>query len=340
MGVIGEVFIPKNTNKADTKAIQPKHSSSPDPEYWTKKAEELEAQAKYKLAEKQLENLTNPPQHKEQEPAFKITGGVNLGNFDLQAQQQETQKRMKELEEKYEGQIAQIGQQSENYRDQVTNLRIQMLQEQFKVQVDGLAKQLTVGATQPSLVDQLNRAKEMATALGYHPVAPGAQDVNTQIQLLKIQNDAAREEREFQWKMKQDEWARLREDKKVDTDAAVALERVKVDKERNTLFSGALDQVGQAIARGFMDSGSPSGISERPAVQEMKRDNSFHIEAGEGESGEAKCPKCSNPIGIGPTTKLAVCPSCNTKMPVARVAAAPVQSGPELSPEERDKDGG
>ncbi|MDD5060772.1 MAG: hypothetical protein PHN44_00630 [Candidatus Marinimicrobia bacterium] len=338
MPINHEVFVPGIKSKTDPKEAVPK-----SPGLWEEKAKEAEAQKKYELARQELNEIKNPNPKTVAEPAFQVTGRVNLGDFDMQAQQKETQVRMKEIEEKYENQVAQINQQADNYREQVHQLQIKMIQDQFALQLENLSKQIGSGVSQkqPSFIEQMAQIQELSKVLGYEKPMPGIQDANLQIQMMKMQNDAAREAREFEWKMKQYDLEREMRLQEIREKSIIDLERVKLERDRNNMLASLPETIGGAIARGLLDSGNGAGnvVSNRPAPsQKTNSQKPYRVEAGEGQGGELPCPGCGAPIAILPTTEVAVCAKCGTRLPVVRVPVSQ-QAGQELSEEEAERAG-
>lgn len=336
MSIQGNAFMPKMKRVFD-----PKEEARNPAVDWEEKAAQVEAQKRYELAQRELHDLKAPaaPPVVPESP-FKITGGINLGNYDLQQQSREAAARVKEIEDKYEQRMAELADQGDHYRDELNNLRLEKMQEMFNAQIQSLSSQLQSGGNRLDLAGQISQIKEMAGMLGFQTATPAITDSNLQLQMLKMQNDAAREEREFQWKMRQDEWSREQKKEELKISGIVATEKIKAERERNQMLASFPETLGMAIARG-LTSGSlgsaapapPAPVPEprvaapappsSPPAPPASQPAGQHIEAGVGEAGETSCPACGGIIAIAPNTTTAVCASCGAQIPVKRM----VQSG-------------
>ncbi len=334
MTALEETFIPgrKGGSTGPTGIIQ---KDAKDANYWEQKAREAKAEKEYKVEQKEIERIEKGG-NKETEPAFKVTGAVNLGNFDLQEQQRQMEARMKEIEAKYEQQIGALSEKSDNYREELHKAQIAMLSDQFNLQMKYLTEQIARGANtkQPSFIEQMDAARSMAEKLGYQPVNPAIQDASLQLQILKMNNDNAREAREFEWKMKQYDLERDARIQEIKDNNLVAMEKVKLERERNNMLASLPETIGGAIARGLLDSGNPGSVSRQPQRQ-AGPPKQYRVEAGIGQQGEIGCPNCQTMVAILPDTEVAICASCGAHLPVIRTA--PPQQ--ELAPEEAERAG-
>ncbi len=332
---VREVHMPGGKGAMDPKNMKPQDSAID----WEKKAAEMESRSKYALAAKELETLENPPPPNASDAGVKIKGDIDIGHIDLMEQSRNAQTKMEEIQKRYEEQITGLSAQSESDRDKITELRLQMMQSQFNVQLEALTARLTAGqGNQPSFGQQLEMIKAQAGLLGLQSVPASVTDASLQLQILKMNNDSAREDREFQWKLKQYDLEREMRLQEVKENNSVAMEQVKVERERNNMLASGFEAIGAAIARGIIDAGQ-SRVSDQPQSP-AGPPREFRIEAGVGQQGEVNCPGCGNPVAVLADTQSAVCATCGARLPVTRIAAnrTPPQNN-QLAPEEAERAG-
>ena len=68
---------------------------------------------------------------------------------------------------------------------------------------------------------------------------------------------------------------------------------------------------------------SPNQSSRR----NKKTARRFSLRAGKGDYGAIECPECRTPIGIGPTTRRAICVACEAQFDIVRIPAGTDESG-------------
>jgi hypothetical protein len=345
MPVINGVFVPGTSKKIDPKDIKPDEENK-DPSFWARKAEEEEAKTRYEVAKKEREEASGAKKPDPKEPAFQVKGSVNLGEFDLMKSQQQMETRLKEQEEKYQASLAAIDKEKEDWRDKAHDLEMQHLEQSLNTRIENLTAQL---ATNPraNLSDQIAKIKEEASLLGLQPIpfagaGAGASggETNVSIQLMKMQMDMRREEREFQWKLHQDDRMFELEKIKVQNTGVVDSQKIQLERERNNMLASLPEQVGSILVKGILDSGSSDGgIATRPASRPPANQKRYQIEMLEGESGQFACPVCGAEVGVGPATQIAKCVSCGTQMPVVRQKPPVGSQQQELAPEEQERNG-
>jgi hypothetical protein len=332
---VREVYMPSVKQSMDPSKMGPAGPTV----NWKEKAAEMEAQKKYELERRELADIRGRPAGAP-EPAFKVSGEVNLGKFDVQEQQRQTEARLKEVEEKYEEQLAAISQQSETYREQMTNIRFEMMQKQMQIQIDALMAKLAAGQNTRTLKDELADIRENAALLGLSQAPAAVTDASLQLQILQMNLDAKREEREFNWRMEQDKFAREAKIEEIKANQNVQLEKLKLERDKNAMLANAPELFGMALARGLASgdlpvappspppravshASPPAGTVESVAARSMAEQGPPKaIEAGEGEAGEVACSECGGVIAISPDTTDAVCSGCGQSFPVRRVAVA------------------
>jgi len=339
-----EVFTPprKAGSTIDPKSVSQKDVR--DANYWEQKAREAKAEKEAKLELKEIERIEKGDRDKPPESPFKVTGAVNLGNFDLQEQSRAMETKMKEIEEKYENQIGAISEKSDHYRDELHKAQIQMLSDQFQLQLGFLTKQIAAGQSrQPSFEEQMEKVKNLATQLGFQPMSTvGKGNPELEIRMLELQHAEAARQRDFEWKLKQYDLEREQRLEEAKIKREVEMERIKAERERNNMLATLPDTIGGALARGLLDAGSNNNaISRRP-----QQPRQYRIEASLGQQGEVPCPNCQTPVAILPETEVAVCAGCGARMPITRTPQEIPKSTPpgqpfeqQLSPEEAERAG-
>ncbi len=58
-----------------------------------------------------------------------------------------------------------------------------------------------------------------------------------------------------------------------------------------------------------------------------RKASEFSLQAGEGDYGAIECPECQAPMGIGPTTRTAICVGCEAQFDIVRIPAGAEESG-------------
>ncbi len=184
---------------------------------------------------------------------------------------------------------------------------------------------------QKSIVEQIKEAEELSTML--HPAKeketliegmPPAiavelkkLDADLKIRLEQMADERQTRDQNFQITLKK--WDEERDIRRLEVDGKILVER-----ERNTLISGALKTVGESIGKGLKEGAgtSPGGISQ--GQQGVAKRYLVDISQDKDVS-EFDCPGCHTKVGIGPTTTSAECVRCNSQFDIVR---APAQESP------------
>lgn len=328
---VREVNIPKMNNGFDPKTVDDEGVT--DIAGIRQTAKNLQAMTELEMARKQYESVKNPTPPVQPEPAIKIGGEVNFGKFDLMAQQQMMNDKVKEIEDKFGAQMSELNDKAEDYRERLHGLQLEKMQEKFDLQVKTLMDQLSAGRLQNgSFTEELEKIKMVATSLGFQPAGSStSKDPAVELQIIKLNADIAREAREFDWKMKQDERVWEVKKKELESNNFFNIQKLQLEKNRNDWLASLPEMIGTTFARGLMSGPVPEGpaVASQPAAANrapVAGDKPQSVEAGEGEAGELACPKCGAVIAIGPTTTEAVCSGCNYRLPVRRRPASVEQS--------------
>ena len=64
----------------------------------------------------------------------------------------------------------------------------------------------------------------------------------------------------------------------------------------------------------------------KPSRRNKKTASEFSLRAGEGDYGVIECPECRTPMGIGSTTRTAICVGCEAQFDIVRISVGAEQS--------------
>jgi len=311
---VEDVYASKVINPTDP-SVNKDQKKQTDSEYWDERAKTERAKREYEeesaMRTKSKDQAINPP-----EPPFQFKGSINMGDIDMQrdareakeATEAENARRDKELKEERE--------KREVVEKEKHQLELAGIQKDMNQKMESLEKTILAGnANQKSITTQIGEIQELAGVLGFQrpdPTLAGSLDVSTRIELIKLQNENARAEREFKREMRREEREYQRLMRKDDDDRHFQQGEADRQAKRDGMFAKAPEMVGRAIASGMMEGGG-AGAKQKP--------QSYHLEAAAGAGGEAECPYCGSDIAIGPTARSAVCPNpeCGAKLPIKRV---------------------
>jgi len=180
---------------------------------------------------------------------------------------------------------------------------------------------------QKGLVDQLKEAKDLIALLAppeakREGLVEGV-PAGIAVELKKIDSDLkirleqmadARQEREQNFKITLLKFEEDRDTRRQEVDGKILVER-----ERNTLISGALKTIGESIGKGLKDATTTS-----PGITQGAQDIAKHYRVDiskEKDLSEFDCPGCHAKVGIGPTTTLAECINCHSQFEIVRAPA-------------------
>ena len=288
-------------------------------EHKTKLAE-LDKKEKTAMAEgeKAEQKATGQPE------GFQLTGGVNLGTIDFQAQQQRLEDELKRMKEEADASAGHLSEQNEQLRREIHSKELELITTTLTAQMqasDRRVEQLIQqNASRGSIVEELQRQKDLAKELGY--IKPeGTGDIMAQIELKKLDFDQTLRLREF------DE-----ENKKRDRDWEIEKVRLQDerdgrkredqrDKDRMDTLAGGLARIGDAGAKAVMDRHATGG----GGGQVSQKRSTYTAEALIGEEGETSCPnsECDGVIYIAPTARNAECAKCHAVLSIKRIKEQP-----------------
>ncbi len=284
----------------------------------------MRAKRELEEEEARIKDLKKPP-----ESPLQIRGGINIGDIDLTAMQQQREQELAAERAAASDRAQQQEAENKRLHEQLYNERVESMRKEFSEKMEALRQTIAGGGNQKTFSEQYAELVGMARELGLEKTGTG-KDPMVELELAKLNFQQSKEEREFKWKMRQDEKT-----------FAMQMEQMKQDREfrqaelmhkakRDDLFASFPDMVGRAIAKGLVDSeqsaisaGMNAPISNRPAPA-AKSGKLFHIEVGEGESGEIACGNCGTPVGVGSTSTEAVCVNCNSRFDIVRKPLAEI----------------
>lgn len=312
-GVKGDDAVRKVFQVISQKAIgQDKPPSEKDDEgYYDKQIRRTRARRELEEEERRLKELDKQP-----EPPFQVRGGIDIGTIDVQ---EERRRRENELESERQA-AAQRAQEveAENKRlqQELYQERIESLRRDFSEKFEELQRAAQSG-NQKNFTDQYNEVLTIAKELGLEKTGAG-QDPMIQLELAKLNYQQSREEREFKWKMREDEKKWQLDMEKLKDEREFRRAELAQQAKKDEMFASFPQLLGGAIARGIMDGEGNEGEQPAPERKIQKESKRYHIEVDEGESGEIECPECHSPVVVAPSTKTAVCLGCNSKFDVVR----------------------
>lgn len=286
---------------------------------------------------------------------LQVSGKVNLGEFNFQEAAQAANKQLQGLVTQQQEELKKSGQLNLELRDKIQEKQNEILKLTFGAQIDALNAALQAGSEKKGITEQIKEAREVAELLGMQLAgkADGTTSPELAVKLKEMEFNHLeymeklkdeRDERNKQWQITLRELDDKREQAKND---------LARQANRDQFFFQMPQALGAAIAQGLMNRGGgapgaqgapPGGVGAQPAKQPpaakaaAKPKQPYHFEMLPGESGEFDCPECSEPVALGPTARVAVCPGCGTRYPIKRVeqAAPPAgaqQTAPPAAPE-------
>jgi len=321
--MILDVFSPKDKEGAEAKMTQKDPTGKEGPEYWEKKAREAAAKRDYENQERQA-RMAQQAEEEPPEAPFTVKGSVNLGDFNMQEQQQQLQATIVKIQDDAKTQIQELNKEKETYREELHKIQLDMVEKTMKANMDNVLVEIRESRKPtPGILDQIDQIAHMATALGYKkPEETEDLPASLRLQMMKMEMDMKQSERQFEWdKMQAErEWTLTLEKLKQESSIRSA-ELANEEKKRN-MFISPFESIGAAVARGLLDNG---GQQQEEPIQKQARNpqkKNYKLEANAGESGEIDCPECGEKVAIAPTARTAICASCDSKFSIDRIPAA------------------
>lgn len=298
--------------------------------------------AELKKKETSAEAAVEKTGEKKSEELFKISGGVNLGTIDLQAERKEAKELLEKMKKDADEAAAATGQENLQLREQVHIQQIKVLETSFKAQMDALSKAMETSSSRGNFVEQLAAARAVAEELGYQKGNIGGSgseliqvelkklDFEHQVAMRRMIKDDKAEERRWQLELRRLDDERDAKREELRDKKEFQKGQLTQDAQRNDMIAKAPAMIGNVFAQALMaNQGKEGGVAQEatgealPETKAPKGKQEKHVEAGWGDSGEVECPGCSQPLAIGPTATVAVCANCGQKVPIRRVGEKP-----------------
>jgi hypothetical protein len=280
----------------------------------------IKARARRELVQEQklTEQIMSPPQAPE--PPFKVSGGINLGQIDIQEQQRQAREDAKREREAAEAKIDALSKERDDARAALQAASLEHLRDGLVTQIESLKGAIASGQKR-DFFSELEGIENAATKLGFSRTDGASADFNGQLALKRLEQEMKREDRRFALEMKKDERLWQLELKKLEQNAKESEARLAQEQQKYAMLAGIPEQLGGAIAKGLIArGGEPGGMAAQPPPPQSREAASV-VEAEEGESGTVPCAKCHTEVGIGPTTMSTACANCGKPVSVKRVKA-------------------
>ena len=346
---------------ANTKGVTPgqKLSQVQTDQFWKDKAQEARAQMEFVQAQKTIESLNSPAAAPE--PPVKMTGSINLGNIDFQEQARRAQEATERARNEAEARAQALAEENTKLKEMMVTQQITAMQTTLTGQIQKLQADLAANrGSSKSIGDQLKEIMDSAALLGLVrpesakqsvPAVQQATDAAISLEMLRLQLEDKRTERQFAWQMEKDRRQFQIELKKLDQANRMALADSQGKRAQMDMLLKTPEIIGTAIAKGLMAKAEgAAGVSARPptatrpqrvaqeAVNQMAGEHQTSIspdnaggpeagvprkiQAGVGEAGEIECPECGGVIAIGPSSTKGICAACEFSAEVVRIGAA------------------
>jgi predicted RNA-binding Zn-ribbon protein involved in translation (DUF1610 family) len=296
---------------------------------------------------KNIDAIRNPAQP--QEPPVKMTGSINLGNIDFQEQSRRAQEVEAAARKSAEERADRLTAENEKLKTDLLATTINNLQTNLGGQIQKLQADLAAGrGSSKNIGEQLKEIIDSAALLGFvkpeavkpGPVVQNATDAALSLEMLRIQLEDKRSDRQWAWTMEKDRRQWQLDLRKLDQANRLALAEASAKKEQNAWIAHAPELIGNTIAKGLLSSRA-GGVSNNPRPMQRRapvnqpppQANNIEteapasepgrkIEADIGEAGTIDCSDCGSQIAIGPTATQAICASCGNTVEVVRRGAS------------------
>ena len=311
--------------------------------YWQNKAQEARAMREYEEEQQNIKNLRNPPQAGE--PPIKMTGEISMGKIDFQEQTRLAREEAAAAREAAEARATKMEEENARLKESLLTTTINNLQQTLGSQITKLQGDIAAGrGNSKSIADQLKEVIDSASLLGFvkpeaarpTPVVANATDAAISLEMLRLQLEDKRADRNFAWQMEKDRREFQIQLKKLDQANRLAAQEISVKREQSAWLAKAPEMIGNTIAQGLMASRGGGTIESRPTARrtaqnpyapphteniESQAPNSEpgrKVAAGINEAGTIDCPDCQQPIAIGPTATRAICAACGYEVEIVR----------------------
>lgn len=263
-----------------------------------------------------VDNLQNPPSLQE----MRMKHEQQMEEERRRAQEQ-SEKLMAEERERIVRERQQSEERAQQLQEQTDQLKEQLQAQRDQMLMDKLNE---LKASRKPMEEQLDEyfgyAERLAQKLGFEKPQQqqtGA-DPRISIELEQMKLSAAREDREFQWRMEQDRRKWEVELKKLDVETAFKQKELDLKEKQYQMLASAPEVIGNAFARGIMERGGGAAPSPQHVSQEAPRQQAYQVKLGAGSEATLACPTCQAEVSLGADTETAKCVSCNTPFIIDR----------------------
>lgn len=313
----------------------PQAAATPEDEVTNLRKQQQKVQAQYDLIST-VDALQNPPnvqQIREQRQA------------EIEANSRRAEEEARRLHEENMARIQQERDQAILHAQEEEQKRHEseraFQQQQTQMLLDKLSElQAQRKPFDQQIEESLGYAERVAERMGFQKgtaAVPGADNPQIQLEITRLQLEAAQKQREFEWKMEQEkrEWdlklIQIKQDRE--------FKQAELDRQakRDEMFMAAPSQIGAALAKGIRDRGDAPAPAEQRVAQRPTRSQAYEVTLAPGQDLTVPCPNCKTTVGLGPETELATCVGCDTQFLVKRAGAAPAQAPIDNFPTEEDE---
>ena len=344
---VEEVNVPTHPGAGNPTNQVKVNPPAPDAAFWAAKTAESKNRLEYIENQRAIESMTNPAPAPE--PAFKVSGEFNMGKIDFQQQMKESQEKTERLLEEQRKKEDELRKMVADAEKEKNRMQFDIITKSFEDKFTTLQQAVVNNQVKPrSFIEQFEELQQMAGKIGLSPARESTGvDPNFSLEMLKLQQQQAREEREWKRSIRNDEknWTlqiqKLAEEREAHKQLLAEQKEARIaaaeqEKNKAEMWGNSLKSVGAAIASAYIENAGDAAatISGAPKSAPLV----YRSEAGVGEVGQLPCPKCGTPIGVGPTSEAVMCVKCGTKVEIDRIPQEPtagpqvVQSGPEPEP--------
>lgn len=309
------------------------------PEYWTQKAEEARARREYIQEEKAAEQLSSPPPPPE--PPFKVTGGINLGNFDLQAEREKTQQMAEQARQNAEASLQALREQLDQTTKELNDTRMSLLMrdvtDKFNQGMSSIQQQIAQinaggGGDKGDILKTIETMEALASKMGWArqsaaPAGYGGKDPRVEIELAKITLEEANRNRDFQLRLKQYDVEMARQSRLDEQNLLLRREELAQKAKRDQMIASLPEQLGSAFAKGMMSEGGFKGFGspgQPPRVAAQPPPVGHAQQFAPPPAAPPPAPQAPPESNAGAYLQVAPgeagtfnCPSCNQEIAIA-----------------------
>lgn len=263
---------------------------------------------------------------------FKVTGGIDMGTYDLQAREREANERLERARQEESQRVSVLTEElskskAENQAMMMSNA-IAAIGDKFTTAIQAMDRKIEAygagaqGSSIEKIVGEFEVLTKMAEKFGQIGRPQGTPSTGDPILMLKIEEiklNAAREERRFQLEMEDIKRKNEIEMLRFQDDRTFRREELAQKRENMAMLAKAPEILGGAIAQGLMNmSGGEAPIAARAPAARPTNSVNKKITAGPGESGTVECPDCGELMAIPPDATQTICAGCSNTYPIQR----------------------